>query len=73
MANEAKTMQERIPGDGTVCDRAWAKYMEVACRIAARCSDEQLGITPADYLDTQTTDEVASDTTDKAAGQRDSA
>ena len=62
-------MQERVPGDATVSDRAWAKYMEVACRIATRCTDEQIGITPEDYFDVQPTDDNADDAADKAAGQ----
>lgn len=67
MATEAKTVQEPITNDGTVSDRAVAAYMEVATRVVARCTDEQLGITPADYLDSPPSEDNTELTPAKAA------
>lgn len=59
MGSEAKNMHETVIGDGNVSANAWAKYMEIACRITARCTDEELGITPADYLEPSSTEDDA--------------
>lgn len=48
MGGEARKVLVTVTGDGNVSQRAWAQYMEIACRVAARCTDEELGIIPAD-------------------------
>ncbi len=41
-------MHATVVGEGRLNERAWARYMEVACRVTARCTDEELGVTLAD-------------------------
>ncbi len=68
MGGEARQMQATVISDGNVSQKAWAQYMEIACRITARYTDEELGITPADYADQAGVDEPESESP-QAAGE----
>lgn len=66
MGVEAKKMQVTVIGDGDVSKKAWAQYMEIACRVTARCTDEELGIIPADYADQTAADRTEAESTNTA-------
>ncbi len=66
MGVEAKKVRVTIIGDGNVSKKAWAQYMEIACRVTARCTDEELGIAPIDYADQNPADRTEPESTNEA-------
>lgn len=62
-------MHVTVVGDRNVSMKAWTQYMEIACRVTARCTDEELGITPADYPDRPIAKDDAQDEPGRAGGR----